>query len=59
MAYRSRTHRMLVKKRVNPVVFSHTYTLESATQGLDDLEQRKTWGKAVTRVREEPVTAKL
>lgn len=43
---------MLASKRVTPVVYSQTYTLDTVAQGLDDLEKRKTWGKAIVRVRD-------
>lgn len=39
--------------RVRPVVFDRVYTLETLVQGLDDLEKRQTWGKAVVRVQDE------
>jgi len=45
--------------RLKPVVYSGKYTLETLTQGLQDLENRKTWGKAVVRVREPAVKGKL
>lgn len=51
-------HSMLTTKRVTPVVYTQTYTLDTVVQGLDDLEQRKTWGKAIVRVRD-PNQAKL
>ncbi|THH18963.1 hypothetical protein EW146_g2113 [Bondarzewia mesenterica] len=51
---------MLVSKRVSPVIYSQTYTLDTLVQGLNDLEKRKTWGKAIVRVREgTPEKAKL
>ena len=45
--------------RLKPVVYGGNYTLETLTQGLQDLENRKTWGKAVVRVREPAVKGKL
>ncbi|KAF8268474.1 hypothetical protein EI94DRAFT_1727604 [Lactarius quietus] len=39
--------------RLKPVVYSGKYTLETVVEGLQDLENRKTWGKAVARVREQ------
>lgn len=42
-----------------PVVYSGKYTLETAMKGLQDLEHRKTWGKAIVRVREGAVKGKL
>jgi len=45
--------------RLKPVVYSGKYTLETLTQGLQDLENRKTWGKAVIRVREPEVQIQI
>jgi NADPH2:quinone reductase len=46
--------------RLKPVVYSgRYYTLETLTQALQDLEERKTWGKAVVRVRESPALGRL
>jgi NADPH2:quinone reductase len=39
--------------RVRPVVYNQVYTLENLIQGLKDLEDRKTWGKAIVQVRSE------
>ncbi|KAH9055015.1 alcohol dehydrogenase [Lactarius vividus] len=50
---------LLSSGRLKPVVYSGEYTLETLTQGLHDLENRKTWGKAVVRVREPAVKGKL
>lgn len=42
------------EKKLIPSVFDKVYDgLEQVGQGLDDLEKRKTWGKAVVRVRKE------
>jgi NADPH:quinone reductase len=32
-------------------VYEKVYPLEALVTGLDDLEQRRTWGKAVARIR--------
>jgi NADPH:quinone reductase-like Zn-dependent oxidoreductase len=45
--------------RLKPAVYTRNYTLETLTQGLQDLENRKTWGKAVVRVREPAAKGKL
>lgn len=45
--------------RLKPVVYNAKYTLETLTQALQDLEDRKTWGKAVVRVQEPPVQGRL
>ncbi|KAH9023915.1 NAD-P-binding protein [Lactarius pseudohatsudake] len=50
---------LLASGRLKPVVYSVEYTLETLTQGLQDLENRKTWGKAVVRVREPAIKGKL
>lgn len=42
---------MISENRLNPVVYEQTYTLDTLVQGLDDLEKRRTWGKAIARVR--------
>ena len=51
---RDLSHSLLAQRRVLPVIYSQTYTLDTVVQGLDDLEKRKTWGKAIVRVRESP-----
>ncbi|KAF8486301.1 NAD-P-binding protein [Russula ochroleuca] len=45
--------------RLKPVVFNGRYTLGTLTQGLQDLENRKTWGKVVVHVREPSARGKL
>ncbi|KAF7321294.1 hypothetical protein MKEN_00649400 [Mycena kentingensis (nom. inval.)] len=42
-----------------PAVYSKTYTLETIAEGLSALENRKTWGKVVVQIKEEPTKAKL
>lgn len=45
---------MFEQKRIKPTVFSRVYQgLEELPQGLMDLSERKTWGKAVVRIRED------
>ncbi|KAA1467255.1 alcohol dehydrogenase [Dentipellis sp. KUC8613] len=44
---------LLSSGRVKPSVYAKTYTLGTVGQALSDLENRKTWGKAVVRVRDE------
>jgi NADPH2:quinone reductase len=39
--------------RIKPVIYSTVYPLESAMSGLDALERRETWGKAIVRIRDE------
>ena len=41
------------------MVYKRKYTLETVGEGLQDLENRKTWGKAVVQVREPAVKGKL
>jgi len=50
---------ILKSGRVSPAVYSEIYTLESLAEGLRAIEERKTWGKAVVRVREEKERSKL
>jgi len=45
--------------RLKPVVYDGHYTLDTLTRGLQDLEDRKTWGKVVVHVREPAARAKL
>jgi len=44
---------LLTSGRVKPVVYTDVFPLERLADGLVALEQRKTWGKVVTRMREE------
>ncbi|EJD02968.1 alcohol dehydrogenase [Fomitiporia mediterranea MF3/22] len=39
--------------RVKPVVYSEIYDLTNLAAGLRAIEERKTWGKAIVRVRED------
>ncbi|KAJ3553248.1 hypothetical protein NM688_g3715 [Phlebia brevispora] len=54
---------LLSSGRVQPVIYSDVYPLENLTDGLRALETRKTWGKAIVRIRQpeenEKVSAKL
>ena len=45
--------------RLRPVVYNGRFTLGTLTQGLQDLEDRKTWGKVVVHVREPSARGKL
>lgn len=45
--------------RVKPVIYTKVYPLENLADGLQALEQRKTWGKVAVRVRDEKAKAKL
>ena len=52
--------RLFASGQVKPVVYSEVWPLERTAEGLAALEKRKTWGKAVVRIREEDgVKAKL
>ncbi|OBZ67027.1 Quinone oxidoreductase-like protein 2 [Grifola frondosa] len=44
---------MFASGRVSPVVYPQVFPLEKLADGLGALEQRKTWGKVVARVRDE------
>ena len=48
---------MFASGRVRPVTFTEIYSLEKLVDGLDALEKRSTWGKAVARIREEETSA--
>lgn len=51
---------MLEPGKVTPVIYPEVYPLERLTEGLVALENRKTWGKVVVRIKDEPApTAKL
>lgn len=53
-------YRSLIESgKLKPVVYSEVWPLERVADGLAALEKRKTWGKAVVRVREDDTTAKL
>ena len=49
----TRTFRLLASGRAKPVVYTEVFPLERVADGLHLLEQRKTWGKVVVRVRDE------
>jgi NADPH2:quinone reductase len=38
---------------VKPVVYSQVYPLEKLSDGLDAIAKRKTWGKAIVRIKDE------
>ena len=40
------------------MLYTEVFPLNKIPEGLGKLEQRKTWGKAVVRVREEDSTSK-
>ncbi|KAN0066328.1 hypothetical protein ACQY0O_000422 [Thecaphora frezii] len=47
---------LFAQKKIRPTVFEHIYEgLESMPQGLKDLADRKTWGKAIVRIRPDPL----
>lgn len=45
---------MLQSGKAAPVVYPEIYPLERLSDGLVALENRRTWGKAVVRVKDEP-----
>ena len=56
----TRVYSLFSSGRVKPVLYTEVFPLNKIPEGLGKLEQRKTWGKAVVRVREEDSTkAKL
>ncbi|KIJ39918.1 hypothetical protein M422DRAFT_32520 [Sphaerobolus stellatus SS14] len=46
-------------KKLTPVVYQRTWSLEDLPKGLHALESRETYGKAIISVREDPEQAKL
>ncbi|KLO18426.1 alcohol dehydrogenase [Schizopora paradoxa] len=44
---------LLASGKVKPIAYSETYTLENLANGLRALEDRKTYGKAIVRVRQD------
>ncbi|KZT72141.1 NAD(P)-binding protein [Daedalea quercina L-15889] len=44
---------LLASGRIKPVVYPQAFPLEQLADGLHLLEQRKTWGKVVVRIRDE------
>ncbi|KAG1732221.1 uncharacterized protein EDB91DRAFT_1152222 [Suillus paluster] len=47
--------------RVKPIIYDKIFSLDEVTVGLDALERRQTWGKAIVRIKDEKqsVVAKL
>lgn len=43
---------LLASSRVKPVIYPTVFPLEKVSEGLMAIEQRKTWGKVVVRVRD-------
>ncbi|KZT26753.1 alcohol dehydrogenase [Neolentinus lepideus HHB14362 ss-1] len=50
---------LLSSGRVKPVVYSEVFPFERLPDGLVAIEKRQTWGKAVVRIRDESVMARL
>jgi len=54
---------LLSSGRVTPINYSEIFTLDNLAEGLNAIEQRRTWGKAIVRIQEPPakgaVQAKL
>ncbi|KAJ3575128.1 hypothetical protein NP233_g1305 [Leucocoprinus birnbaumii] len=44
--------------KTTPVTYDQIYTLEQLSEGLGAIEHRKTWGKAVVRIKDEEVVEK-
>ncbi|OSX66277.1 hypothetical protein POSPLADRAFT_1132996 [Postia placenta MAD-698-R-SB12] len=49
---------LLASGRVKPVVYTDVFPLERLVDGLLALEKRRTWGKAIVRIRDEHETEK-
>lgn len=45
---------LLQSGKVTPVIYPEIYPLERLADGLMALENRRTWGKAIVRVKDEP-----
>lgn len=45
--------------KAKPVIYERSYTLDNLADGLRDIEKRKTWGKAIIRIKEEIPKSKL
>ncbi|KAH8107869.1 NAD(P)-binding protein [Cristinia sonorae] len=50
--------KLLGSGRASPVTYTNVYPLERYADGLKELEERKTWGKAVVRIREDDTATK-
>ena len=52
--------KMLDEGKAKPVLYEPIYeSLDAISRGLDDLDKRKTWGKAVVRVKQDELKANL
>jgi NADPH2:quinone reductase len=51
--------RLIESGKLKAVVYSEVWPLERVADGLAALEKRKTWGKAIVRVRGDDTPAKL
>lgn len=45
---------LLSSGRVTPINYSEIFTLDNLAEGLNAIEQRRTWGKAIVRIQEPP-----
>lgn len=50
---------LIAAKKLIPVTYERIFSLEELPKGLEALENRQTYGKAIIRVREDPEQAKL
>ena len=51
--------KLIEEGKLKPVVYSERFKLEDLSVGLAALENRKTWGKVIVRVRENDERTKL
>ena len=52
--------RLLASGKLKPVIYEPIYEgLETVSQALTDLDERKVWGKGIVRVRREQRLSKL
>ena len=50
---------LLASGDVKPVIYTETYPLEKVADGLRALEARKTWGKAIVRVKQDDIVGNV
>ncbi|KAG0707335.1 hypothetical protein DFH29DRAFT_896909 [Suillus ampliporus] len=52
---------LFASDRIKPIMYDKIFSLDEVTVGLDALEKRQTWGKAIVRIKDEKqiVVAKL
>lgn len=51
-------HRLFTTGKLKPVIYHEVFPLDRLVEGLDAIAQRKTYGKAILHIKDEPVSAK-